>query len=99
MNLMKEDYLKVRKAMVQGARTIEEVKEKSDLVIDGPEMKEAVEKVLKSACGCKQVSLEEVIIAVKNGADTVEKVGDVTTAGTACGNCQKLIQNVIDLGK
>lgn len=99
MNLVKEDYLKVKKAMIEGARTIEEVKEKSDLVIDTPEMTEAVEKALKGVCGCKQVSLEEIITAIKNGANTVEKVGDATTAGTGCGNCQKLIQNVIDLGR
>ena len=38
MELIKEDYLKIKKAMIQGARSIEEVKQKSDLIIDSPEM-------------------------------------------------------------
>lgn len=48
-----------------------------------------------------------VIDALKAGADTVEKVGDVTGAGTGvneetgeeCGKCKGLIQNIIDLGR
>jgi len=44
---------------------------------------------------------------VKAGADTVEKVGEVTGAGTGvdettgepCGKCKPLIQNIIDLGR
>lgn len=58
-------------------------------------------------CGCRKVSLEAVVNAVKNGADTVEKVGEVTGAGTGineetgepCGKCKPLIQNIIDLGR
>lgn len=42
MELIKEDYLKIKKAMIQGARSIEEVKQKSDLIIDSPEMENAV---------------------------------------------------------
>ena len=37
--------------------------------------------------------------AVKNGADNVDKVAEVTGAGSACGRCKKLVQNVIDLGR
>jgi bacterioferritin-associated ferredoxin len=44
---------------------------------------------------------------VKAGADTVEKVGEITGAGTGvdevtgeeCGKCKALIQNIIDLGR
>lgn len=99
MDLIKEDYLKVKKAMIQGARTIDEVKEKTDLVIDSPEMEAGVQKALLGVCGCKQVSLEEAVKAVKNGATTVEEIGDITTAGTGCGNCHALLQNVIELGR
>lgn len=53
--------------------------------------------VLTSVCGCKNVSLEDVVNAIKNGADTVEKVGEETGAGTCCGRCKPLVQNVIDL--
>ncbi len=66
-----------------------------------------LEGILSSVCGCKKVSLAGVLEAVKNGADTVEKVGEITGAGTgvdeetgeACGKCQGLIQNIIDLGR
>ena len=34
---------------------------------------------------------------MKNGADTVEKVGEVTGAGTQCGRCKALVQNIIEL--
>ena len=63
--------------------------------------------ILGSVCGCKHVSLEMVIDALKAGADTVDKIGDVTGAGTGvneetgeeCGKCKGLIQNIIDLGR
>jgi NAD(P)H-nitrite reductase large subunit len=63
--------------------------------------KTEVAGILASVCGCKGVSLQAVVEAVKNGADTVEKVGEVTGAGTAedCGRCKALIQNVIELGR
>ena len=49
--------------------------------------------------------MEAVVNAVKCGADTVEKVGVVTGAGTGvdevtgeeCGKCKGLVQNIIDL--
>ena len=69
--------------------------------------KSELEGILSSVCGCKKVSLEAVVNAVKNGADTVEKVGQVTGAGTGvdevtgeeCGKCKVLIQNIIELGR
>ena len=33
------------------------------------------------------------------GADTVEKVEQVTHAGKGCQRCKALVQNVIDLGR
>lgn len=70
MHRNKVDYITIRMAMVEGARTREEVADKA-------------------------------------GADTVEKVGEVTGAGTGvdevtgeeCGKCKGLIQNIIDLGR
>ncbi|WP_083461573.1 (2Fe-2S)-binding protein [Cellulosilyticum ruminicola] len=58
-----------------------------------------IEKILASVCGCREISLAAVVEAVKNGADTVEKVGEITGAGTGedYGKCKALIQNVIDL--
>ena len=93
------DYITIRKAMIQGARTIEEIKEITGAGTGCGRCIEEIEKILASVCGCKGTSLESVVEAVKNGADTVEKVGEITGAGTACGRCKALVQNVIDLGR
>ena len=55
-----------------------------------------MEAVLKNACKCKNVSIQEILNAVNNGADTVEKVGEVTGAGTACGRCKSIISDIIE---
>ena len=94
MTLEMSKYLQVRKAQAQGARTIEELKEISDIVIE-EELKE-VEALIKNVCKCKSVSIDTVVEAVKNGADTVEKVAEVTKAGSACGRCQGIILNIIE---
>ncbi|MGI6730325.1 MAG: (2Fe-2S)-binding protein [Anaerovoracaceae bacterium] len=101
------DYLSIRKAMSAGARTVEELAEMAGVCADCEGCKSELDDILSSVCGCKGVSLEAVVNAVKNGADTVEKVGEVTGAGTGideetgeeCGKCKILIQNVIDLGR
>ena len=90
------DYITIRKAMIEGARTIEEIKEKTGASTSCGRCTEAIEEILASVCGCTGTSLASVVEAVKNGADTVEKVGEVTGAGTACGRCKALVQNVID---
>ncbi|MBP3889281.1 MAG: (2Fe-2S)-binding protein [Cellulosilyticum sp.] len=90
------DYITIRKAMVEGARTVEEIKEMTGAGTGCGRCIGEIEAILASVCGCKQTSLADVVEAVKNGADTVEKVGEVTGAGTACGRCKGLIQNVID---
>ena len=97
MNLDKEKYLKVRMAQGQGARTIDELKNMTDIVIENDTELQEIENVLKNACKCKNVSIETIVNAVKNGADTVEKVGEATGAGTACGRCKGgLITNIIE---
>lgn len=92
-------YIDIRKAMINGARTLDEIKELTGASTGCGRCAGEIEKILASVCGCKNVSLEEVVSAVKNGADTVDKVGEVTKAGTGCGRCKALIQNVIDLKK
>ena len=96
MTLEMSKYLQVRKAQVQGARTIEELKEISDIVIENEEELKSVEDLIKTVCKCKSISIDTVLEAVKNGADTVEKVGEVTKAGTGCGRCQGIISNIIE---
>ena len=81
MNLDREKYVKVRMAQGQGARTVEELKNLSDIVIENDTELQEIEALLKNACKCKNVSIETIVNAVKNGADTVEKVGEATGAG------------------
>lgn len=91
------DYITIRKAMIQGARTVDEIKEMTGAGTGCRACIPEIEKILASVCGCKQVSLQSVVDAVKDGADTVEEVGEKTGAGTVCGRCKALIQNVIDI--
>ena len=93
------DYITIRKAMIQGARTVEEIKQMTGAGTGCGRCVGAIEEILASVCGCKKTSLADVVDAVKKGADTVEKVGEVTGAGTACGRCKALIENVIELKK
>jgi NAD(P)H-nitrite reductase large subunit len=40
-------------------------------------------------CGCKHVTLGEIICSIKdNNAKTIEEIGNITDAGTACGCCK-----------
>ena len=90
------EYIDIRKAMIKGARTLDEIKEMTGASTVCGACSEEVEAILASVCGCKNVSLEDVVNAVKNGADTVEKVQEATGAGTVCGRCIPLIENIIE---
>ncbi|MGL5330128.1 MAG: (2Fe-2S)-binding protein [Peptostreptococcaceae bacterium] len=90
-------YIDIRKAMIQGARTIDEIKEMTGAATGCGRCVNDIQAILDSVCGCHNVSLEDVVNAVKAGNDTVEKVAEVTKAGSACGRCKALVQNVIDL--
>jgi len=93
-------YVDIRKAMVlQGARTVEEIQALTGAGTGCGNCIKDIEKILSLACGCKMVTMEDVVKAVENGADTVEKIGEATGAGTDCGNCKMLLQNIIDLKK
>ena len=91
------DYITIRKAMIEGARTVEEIQEKTGAGTGCGSCIGEIEKILASVCGCKNVSLQDVVDAVNNGTDTVEKVGEVTGAGTGCVRCKALIENVIEI--
>ena len=96
MILDKEKYLKVRGAQSQGARTVKEVKDMTDIVIENDDEYREIDRVLHNACKCQNVSVNEVVAAVKNGADTLEKVMEETKAATGCGRCKAVIQNIRD---
>jgi len=95
------EYITIRRAMCADARTKEELKEKAGVCLECAGCVENLDWILASVCGCKSVSLADVVAAVRNGADTVEKVGEATGAGTGenCGRCKVLIENVIKLGR
>ena len=50
MSLDMEKYIKVRKAQAEGVRTVEELKEKSDIVIDNDTEIQEIEKILQNDC-------------------------------------------------
>jgi len=99
MKLAMEKYLEVRKAQKQGARTLEEFKQISDIQIENEEEEEQIKKLLKNACRCKEVSIEEVLEAIRQGADSVEKIGEATKAGTECGRCKGILENILENGR
>ncbi|WP_072680680.1 (2Fe-2S)-binding protein [Arcobacter sp. LA11] len=46
-------------------------------------------------CKCKHVTLGEIIYAIKEqGATTVERVGELTDAGTSCKCCQSAQKDI-----
>lgn len=47
-------------------------------------------------CVCNNVTREEIVKAIEDGATTVEEVGEATGAGTVCGACINTIQEIID---
>ena len=61
-------YIDIRKAMINGARTVEEIKEMTGAATGCGRCVGEIEKILASVCGCKGVSLEAVVNAVKDGA-------------------------------
>lgn len=93
------EYIDIRKAMCKDARTHQELKEMVNVCLTCDGCKSELDYILSSVCGCKKVLLKDVVDAVKNGADTVEKVGEVTGAGTDCKRCTILIENVIKIGR
>lgn len=93
------DYIAIRAAMCQGARTLPEVAAITGVCGVCESCKAELDGIFSSVCGCKNVSLAAVVSAVKDGATTVEQVGEITGAGIDCGRCNKLIANIIKLGK
>ena len=93
------DYMAIRKAMVTGLRTFDEIKEATNLCGDCDGCNNEVEGILTSVCGCNNISLETVVNAVKAGADTVDKAVEATGAGAACGRCKILVENIVAIGK
>lgn len=96
MILDSKKYIKVRAAQAQGVRTVKELKDMTDIVIEDDDEYREIDRVLQNVCKCQNVSVNEVVSAVKNGADTLDKVMDETKAGTGCTGCRKIIENIIE---
>jgi NAD(P)H-nitrite reductase large subunit len=48
-------------------------------------------------CTCNEVYKSTIVKAIKEkGLKTIEDVGDETTAGTVCGQCQDDIQDILN---
>lgn len=50
----------------------------------------------KVVCSCFNVTNRMIKDAVESGADTLEEVQSITSAGTACGACIEDIKNLIE---
>ncbi len=48
-------------------------------------------------CSCNEIYKSAIIKAIKDkGLKTIDEVGEETTAGTVCGQCQDDIQKILD---
>lgn len=88
-------YLEIRKAMLEGARNLEDIMMETGAATCCGGCTSQVIGILESVCRCNNVSMKEVIETVNNGADTIEKIGEITKAGTTCGRCRPLIDSVL----
>ena len=66
MILDNEKYIKVRGAQAQGARTVKEVKDMTNIDIEDDDEYREIDRVLQNVCKCQNVSVNEVVEAVKN---------------------------------
>lgn len=96
MILDNEKYIKVRAAQAKGARTVQDVKDMTDIIIENDEEYREIDRLIQNVCKCQNVSVNEVVAAVKNGAQSVNTVMEETKAGTGCGRCKGIIANIIE---
>ena len=57
---------------------------------------------MSTVCLCKGITEETIVEAIKNGADTFEKVKEATTAGSGfcnAGRCRGKIESLIEENK
>lgn len=56
-------------------------------------MKRALDEVI---CFCEEITYQEILNAIHNGADTVEAITDLTKAGLACGTCISDLEEILE---
>ena len=47
-------------------------------------------------CFCEDVSYGDIIDAIDNGADSLEKLGDAVMPGITCGNCIENLEGILE---
>ncbi len=47
-------------------------------------------------CHCQEVTYETILEAIRNGANTVEIIGDITEAGISCGSCIEELEEILE---
>ena len=47
-------------------------------------------------CHCQEITYQQILDAIENGAHTVEVIGDVTEAGITCGSCIEDIEEILE---
>ncbi|WCL49292.1 (2Fe-2S)-binding protein [Leptospira sp. GIMC2001] len=50
----------------------------------------------RKTCVCKQVSEQEIIQCIKDGATSVEEISQKTLASTGCGTCYGAITRILE---
>lgn len=50
----------------------------------------------KKVCLCRSVTEVQLVTAIENGCDTMEKLVQVTTASTNCGTCAGSVQAIFN---
>jgi bacterioferritin-associated ferredoxin len=46
-------------------------------------------------CTCMEVMYSEIVEAIKNGADTFEKLSDMLGVGTGCSSCVEEVHEIL----
>lgn len=92
-------YGDIRKAMLDGARTVEDVAAMTGAAKACGTCKDEIEKIVSIACSCHNISMETVIELANNGVGTVEGIEKETGAGSTCGKCKMLLQSIVDTKK
>lgn len=88
-------YGDIRKAMIEGARTVEDIQEMTGAGTECGNCIGDIKKILALACSCKMITMKTVVDAINDSSDTVEKLGALSGAGTDCGNCKLLLEKMI----
>ena len=95
MKLDRDKYIQIKRAQSRGARTLDEVKEIAGISINSEEEKHVLH-VLTMACGCHKLSVDDVLKAIDNGADTMEKLVEATSIGVCCNKCTPIAKNILE---